>query len=70
MARVLFSVAMDAERRAVLASKATAGLEAVILADLPPSERDAAWASAEVLVCTGFGWNCRGTWRRGRPVSG
>ena len=55
MARVLFSVAMDAERRAVLASKATAGLEAVILADLPPSERDAAWASAEVLVCTGFG---------------
>src|SRR5947199_165047 len=55
VARVLFSVAMDAERRAVLASKATAGLEAVILADLPPSERDAAWASAEVLVCTGFG---------------
>jgi len=55
VARVLFSVAMDAERRAVLASKATAGLQPVILADLPPSERDAAWASAEVLVCTGFG---------------
>ena len=70
MARVLFSVAMDAERRAVLASKATARLEAVILADLRPSERDAAWASAEVLVCTGFGSELPGTWRRGHLVCG
>ena len=46
---------IDAERRAVLASKAAAGFQPLILADLPPSERDAAWASAEVLVCTGFG---------------
>ena len=46
---------IDAERRAVLASKTTAGFQPIILADLPPSERDAAWASAEVLVCTGFG---------------
>jgi len=55
VARVLLSMPIDAERRAVLASKTTAGFQPIILADLPPSERDAAWASAEVLVCTGFG---------------
>ena len=55
MARVLFSCAMDAERRAVLAEKGRAGFEAVILQDLPESERDAAWSQADVLVTTGFG---------------
>src|SRR5205814_7138010 len=47
--------ARAAARSAGRAAKATAGLEPVILADLPHTERDAAWASAEVLVCTGFG---------------
>ena len=55
MARVLLSCPMDAERRAVLAEKNRAGFEAVILQDLSESERDAAWAEAEVLVTTGFG---------------
>ena len=55
MARVLLSCPMDAERRAVLAETNRDGFEAVILQDLPESERDAAWAEAEVLVTTGFG---------------
>ncbi len=54
MARVLFVSPMDAERRAVLATRGAA-FEPVILEDLRPAERDAAWAAAEVLVCTGFG---------------
>ena len=57
MARVLFSSSpLDAERRAVIAAKAAGGaFQPVILEDLPASQRAAAWESAEVLVCTGFG---------------
>src|SRR5207247_2306233 len=42
-------------RRGAPPERPEPGLQPVTLADLPPSERDAAWASAEVLVCTGFG---------------
>ena len=55
MARVLFSVPMDPERRAAVASRSVGGFEAVILEDLPPAERDAAWGAADVLVMMGFG---------------
>jgi len=55
MARVLFSALMDPERRAVVAAKAPGAFDPVILEDVPSSQRAAAWESAEVLVCTGFG---------------
>lgn len=55
MARVLFVAPMDADRRAVVESRAAGALEAVVLEDLTPEKRSLAWASAEVLVCTGFG---------------
>jgi len=56
MARVLFSSPMDAERRAIIAAKAAGGaFDPLILEDVPASRRAAAWESAEVLVCTGFG---------------
>lgn len=55
MARVLFVAPMDAERRAVLSGVAKDTFEAVILEDLPPEERDAAWSAADVIVCIGFG---------------
>src|SRR6058998_2880773 len=55
MARVLFSVRMDAERRAAVARAAAAGeFEPVILEDLPPEERDDAWSTADVVVSMGF----------------
>jgi phosphoglycerate dehydrogenase-like enzyme len=47
---------MDAERRALIAAKAAGGaFDPLILEDVPASQRAAAWESAEVLVCTGFG---------------
>ena len=55
MARVLFTCPMNAERRAVLAKEDSRGLDAVVLDDLPEANRAAAWASADVLVTTGFG---------------
>src|SRR5712692_3510035 len=56
MARVLFSSPMDAERRAIIAAKAAGGaFDPLILEDVPASQRAAAWESAEVLECTGFG---------------
>ncbi len=55
MARVLFSCPMDAERRAVLEERNRGAFDAVILEDVPPGKRDAAWSGAEVLVCSGFG---------------
>jgi len=54
MARVLFAVSMDRERRDVVARMAPGAFEPVILEDLPEDRRDEAWASAEVLVATGF----------------
>src|SRR5207245_2573669 len=54
MARVLFIVPMDAERRATVARKAAAAFEPVILEDLPPEKRDEAWATADVVVSMGF----------------
>lgn len=55
MAEVLFSCPMDAERRAVLASRAQGAFDAVILEDVPPDRSDEAWSEADVLVCSGFG---------------
>ncbi len=55
MARVLLTCPMDDERRAVLAERRAAGLEAAVLEDLPDADRTAAWSEAEVLVTTGFG---------------
>src|SRR2546430_657595 len=54
MARVLFIVPMDAERRATVARKAAGAFEPVILENLPPEKRDEAWATAEVVVSMGF----------------
>src|SRR3989475_3195770 len=54
MARVLFIVPMDVERRAALARKETGAFEPVILEDLPPEKRDAAWATADVVVSMDF----------------
>src|SRR5437660_12727373 len=55
MARVLFSASMDAERRAVVAAKASGAFDPIILEDIPPAQRGPAWESADVLVCAGFG---------------
>jgi len=55
MATVLFACPMDADRRAVLASRAKGAFDALILEDLPVDRRDEAWSQADVLVCTGFG---------------
>ncbi len=57
---------MDPERREVLASRSGA-FEAVILEDLPPADRDRAWATAEVLVCTGFGTELPAKLREAAP---
>jgi phosphoglycerate dehydrogenase-like enzyme len=54
MARVLFALAMDEERRAVVSRKAPGAFDPVILQDLAPDRRDEAWSEAEVLLCTGF----------------
>src|SRR5438128_10248071 len=54
MARVLFIVPMDAERRAAVARKAAGAFEPVILEDLPLEKRDEAWATADVVVSMGF----------------
>ncbi len=54
MARVLFTASMDAERRAVVVRMTPGVFEPVILEDLPAENRDAAWASADVVVCMGF----------------
>ncbi len=55
MPRVLFACPMDAERREVLAAQNRGAFDPVILADLPESERAAAWSSADVVVTLGFG---------------
>jgi len=55
MVGVLFIAPMDAERREVLERTARGSFEALILEDLLPEARDRAWASADVVVCTGFG---------------
>jgi len=54
MARVLFTPPMDAERRDIVGRKARGAFDAVILEDLPENERDAAWATADVIVSMGF----------------
>src|SRR2546428_1684148 len=54
MARVLFIVPMDAERRAAVAGAGAGAFEPVILEDLPPEERDGAWSTADVVVSMGF----------------
>ncbi len=54
MARVLFVAPMDVERRAVVTRKAVGGLEPVFLEDVPADKRDAAWATADVVVSMGF----------------
>src|SRR2546422_1372623 len=54
MARVLFIVPMDGDGRAALARKKTGAFEPVILEDLPPEKRDAAWSTADVVVSMGF----------------
>ena len=61
MARVLFIVPMDAERRAAVARKETGAFEPVILEDLPPEKRDEAWATADVVVSMGSPANSRST---------
>lgn len=55
MARVLFTCTMDAERRAAVAEENSGAFEAVVLDDLPESEREVAWGLADVVVTTGFG---------------
>ncbi len=55
MAHVLFVCPMDAERRAVLQEKNRGAFDADVLADIPGSSQDAAWARADVLVTMGFG---------------
>src|SRR5712691_4119859 len=54
MARVLFIVPMDSERRAAVTRKAAGAFEPVILEDLPPEKRDEAWSTADVVVSMGF----------------
>src|SRR5438445_11936745 len=54
MARVLFIVPMDAERRAAVARNAAGAFEPVFLEDLPPEKRDEAWPTADVVVSMGF----------------
>ena len=54
MARVLFILPMDAERRAAVAKAAAGAFEPVILEDLPSEARDAAWSTADVVVSMGF----------------
>jgi len=54
MARVLFSVRMDEDRRASLAGIPSGAFEAIVLEDLPSPARESAWAEADVLVCGGF----------------
>src|SRR5437867_10154953 len=54
MPRVLFVSPMDAERRDVAGRKALGAFEPVMLEDLPEGERDAAWATADVVVSMGF----------------
>ncbi len=54
MARVLLIFRMDAERRAAVARAAAGAFEPVILEDLPPEARDAAWSTADVVLSMGF----------------
>src|SRR5947209_11680390 len=54
MARVLFVVPMDAERREVVTRKASGAFEPVVLDDLPAEKRGDAWATADVVVSMGF----------------
>src|SRR6266700_3114479 len=54
MPRVLFTSPMDAERRDVAGRKALGAFEPVMLEDLPEGEREAAWATADVVVSMGF----------------
>src|SRR3989442_14365734 len=54
MARVLFVVRIDAERREVVTRKAAGAFEPVVLDDLPAEKRGDAWATADVIVSMGF----------------
>src|SRR5436309_8315924 len=54
MAQGLFIVPMGTGRRAAVGRKETGAFEPVILEDLPPEKRDAAWATADVVVSMGF----------------
>src|SRR2546421_8393173 len=54
MARVLFIVPMDAERRAAVARKASGAFEPVGMEDLPAEKRGDAWATADIVVSMGF----------------
>ncbi|HEX9341775.1 MAG TPA: NAD(P)-dependent oxidoreductase, partial [Thermoplasmata archaeon] len=51
---VLFISPMDAERRDVASRKALGAFEPMMLEDLPEGERDAVWATADVIVTMGF----------------
>src|SRR6266487_989096 len=51
---VLFISPMDAERREVAGRKALGAFEPMMLEDLPEGERDAVWATADVIVTMGF----------------
>jgi phosphoglycerate dehydrogenase-like enzyme len=54
VARVLFALPMDPERRGIVARMAPGAFEPIISEDLPDDRRDEAWATVEVLVATGF----------------
>jgi phosphoglycerate dehydrogenase-like enzyme len=54
VARVLFTVPMDPERRAVVAKRTGGAFEPLILEDLPDGKREEAWATADVIVTMGF----------------
>jgi phosphoglycerate dehydrogenase-like enzyme len=54
VAVILVASPMDEERRAGLKRKDLNGFDVVVVDDLPPSRRPAAWAGAEVAVVQGF----------------
>src|SRR3972149_5036804 len=54
MPRVLLSGTMDEVRRAVVEERARGAFEPIYVHDLSVGGRDAAWATADVLVCEGF----------------
>lgn len=54
VARVLFTLPMDKERREVVARRAPGAFEPVPLEDQPADRRDGAWATADVVVTMGF----------------
>src|SRR3989442_3108929 len=54
MARVLFVVPMEGERREVGTRKASGAFEPVVLDDLPAEKRGDGWATADIIVSMGF----------------